>query len=104
MAPAPSIPGAATRASSAARRGGRKPGAFPCERKRGEIVPVGTEAFIRTSRKLARKSDLFSVRIYPLSSERSIQLVNIGVEYAVDEADAGRFVGILVWQLDMDLP
>jgi hypothetical protein len=26
------------------------------------------------------------------------------VEDAVDEADAGRLVGILIWDFDMDLP
>lgn len=34
----------------------------------------------------------------------SIQLVDVGVEYPVNEADAGALVWILVWQLDVDLP
>lgn len=33
-----------------------------------------------------------------------IQLIDVGVEYPVDEADARALVRILVWQLDMDLP
>lgn len=33
-----------------------------------------------------------------------LQLVYVGVEYAVREADAGRLVGVLVGQLDVDLP
>lgn len=32
------------------------------------------------------------------------QLVDVGVEYAVHEANAGALVGVLVGQLDMDLP
>lgn len=35
---------------------------------------------------------------------RCIQLVDVGVEYPVDEADTGALVGILVWQFDVYLP
>ena len=33
-----------------------------------------------------------------------IQFVDVGVEYPVYETDAGRFVRILVWELDVDFP
>jgi hypothetical protein len=33
-----------------------------------------------------------------------IQLVDVGVEYPVDEADARAFVGVLIGELDMDFP
>ena len=33
-----------------------------------------------------------------------IQLINVGVEYPVDEADARALVWILVWQFDVYLP
>jgi hypothetical protein len=33
-----------------------------------------------------------------------VQFINVGVKYSVHEADAGTLVGILVWQLDVDLP
>lgn len=39
-----------------------------------------------------------------LPHRKDLQLVNIGVEYAVDEADAGRLVRVLVGELDMDFP
>ena len=32
------------------------------------------------------------------------QLVDIGMEYPVHEADTRALVGVLVWQLDVDLP
>lgn len=32
------------------------------------------------------------------------QLVDIRVEYAVDKTDGWAFVGILVWELNVDLP
>ena len=34
----------------------------------------------------------------------SVQLIDVGVEDAVHEADAGAFVGVLVWELDVDFP
>jgi hypothetical protein len=33
-----------------------------------------------------------------------VQFVDVGVKYSIYEADAGTLVGILVWQLDVDLP
>jgi hypothetical protein len=33
-----------------------------------------------------------------------IQLIDVGVEYPVDEADARAFVGVLIGELDMDFP
>lgn len=36
--------------------------------------------------------------------EKTIQLINIGVEDAVDEADAGGFVGVLIGEFDVDFP
>lgn len=48
---------------------------------------MGDHVWLITSRHT--EPDLFSVRISPLNLERSIQLVNVGVEYAIDEADAG---------------
>jgi len=35
---------------------------------------------------------------------RHLQLVDVGMEYAVDEPDTGTFVGVLIRKLDMDLP
>jgi hypothetical protein len=35
---------------------------------------------------------------------KGIQLINVGVEYPVDEANTGALVRILVWQFDVDLP
>lgn len=32
------------------------------------------------------------------------QLVNVGVEYLVHEPDAGRLEGVLIRELDMNLP
>lgn len=39
-----------------------------------------------------------------LTPWNTIQLVNVGVEYAVDEADTRTFVRILIGKLDVDLP
>jgi hypothetical protein len=33
-----------------------------------------------------------------------LQLINVGVENSVDEADARAFVRVLIRQLDMDFP
>lgn len=33
-----------------------------------------------------------------------LQLINVGVEDLVHKADRGRFVRILIWQLDVDFP
>jgi hypothetical protein len=33
-----------------------------------------------------------------------VQFVDVGVKYSIYEADARTLVGILVWQLDVDLP
>ena len=45
---------------------------------------------------------------FPLSLQRGssfhLQLIDVGVKYAVDEADAGRLVGVLIRELDVDLP
>lgn len=35
---------------------------------------------------------------------RSVQLIYVGMEDAIHEADAGRLVRVLVWELDVDLP
>jgi len=35
---------------------------------------------------------------------RNVQLINVGMEDAIDEAYAGALVGILVGQLDVDFP
>jgi hypothetical protein len=32
------------------------------------------------------------------------QLIDVGVEDAIDEANARTLVGVLVWKLDMNLP
>ena len=42
--------------------------------------------------------------IWVMHVEGSAQLINVGVEYPVDEADAGAFVWVLVGQLDVDFP
>ena len=34
----------------------------------------------------------------------NVQLIDVGVEYPVDEANAGTLVRVLVWQFDVDLP
>jgi hypothetical protein len=34
----------------------------------------------------------------------TVQLIDIRVEYSIDKADAGTLVGILIGQLDVDLP
>jgi hypothetical protein len=33
-----------------------------------------------------------------------VQLIDIGMKYSVHEANAGALIGILVGELDMDLP
>lgn len=37
-------------------------------------------------------------------AEGGVQFVDVGMEDAVDKADAGRLVGILIWELDVHFP
>ena len=49
-------------------------------------------------------SPLNNVRKRGLRVLYCIQFIDIGMEDAVDEADTWTLVGILIWELDMDLP
>lgn len=39
-----------------------------------------------------------------VETDRTGELVDVWVEYSVDEADAGRLVGVLVGDFDVNLP
>lgn len=45
-----------------------------------------------------------SVSVREGSLADHLQLVNVRMEDAVHEAYAGRLVGVVIWELDMDLP
>lgn len=65
---------------------------------------MGDQVWLMTSRHT--EPDLRRARQFagPSVGGRDGQLVDIGVEDAVHEADAGALVGVLVGQLDVDLP
>ena len=66
---------------------------------------MGDQVWLMTSRHTL--PDLHARRRQWLHAARAgggIQLVDVGVEDAVDKADAGALVGILVGQLDVDFP
>lgn len=67
------------------------------------ISNIGDHVWLITSRQtepdLQRGSlDLFCRR------GRDAQLINVGVENPVDEADAWRLVGVLIGELDVNFP
>ena len=64
---------------------------------------IGDHVWLMTSRHT--DPELKTSETHPFRDERLVlHLVDIWMEYAVDEADAWTFVWILVWQFYVDLP
>jgi hypothetical protein len=51
-----------------------------------------------------RVSLLSSLLLVRSWNGEDVQLINVWVEDTIYEADRGRFIGILVWNLDVDFP
>lgn len=63
---------------------------------------MGDQVWLMTSRHT--DPDLIVSAVEFVISRQSVQLIDVRVEDPVDEANAGAFVRVLVWELDMDFP
>jgi hypothetical protein len=68
---------------------------------------IGDHVWLMTSRQTDPElwlGGLAEIKEYCEHLNSSLQFINVRVEDAIDESDAGAFVWILVWQLNVNFP
>jgi hypothetical protein len=65
---------------------------------------IGDQVWFMTSRQTEPDLCVSERSSGVVEDERCVQLIDVGVEYPVHEADAGALVRILIWQLHVNLP
>lgn len=65
---------------------------------------IGDQVWLITSRQTEPDLGCMLLVVVCLFGGEDVQLVDVGVEDTVYESDAGRFVGVLIGEFDMNFP